>query len=419
MKINRRQFLAGGTAFVAALTAGAWSLSNGTWLPKAQGGQAHAASGSASGRQPVLVILQLAGGNDGLNTVIPYGQGAYFDARPTLAYAEKDVLALNGGLGLHPSLTGLKKRWDEGKLAIVQGTGYPQPNRSHFRSKDIWQTAVAERVETSGWIGRYMQTELAADPNPLKAIEIGKLSSKALKSGQVSAPLLQSIETYQWLNPNTSSEEKNRLARAFQSMYGLQLTNTKIRVTADRGADAYASVEAIQSLSSKYQETVTYPDTAFAADLQLIVKLLSSGAGTRVFWAELDGFDDHADERGQHADLLKEYDEAVSAFYDDLQSHGLADDVVVMTYSEFGRRVKENGSGGTDHGAAAPVFVLGGRVKGGLYGEYPSLTRLDSNGDLTYNVDFRSIYASMLDDWLGADSKDVLGARYETIKLFT
>jgi uncharacterized protein (DUF1501 family) len=415
--MNRRQFLIRSSSFIAALTAGAWA----TQLPlKAEimEGMTTSSAATAGRRAPVLVIVQLAGGNDGINTLIPYGQGAYYDARPTLAYKEKEILDLNGQVGLHPSLRGLKKLWDEGKLGIVQGVGYPEPNRSHFRSKDIWQTGVPERIETSGWIGRYLESALSKDPNPLKAIEIGKYSSKALQTGNVSAPLLKSIESYQWLNPNTPNDQKNRLARAFQSMYGLQLNNTKIQVTASRGTDAYSSVSAIQSLVSQYDNRTEYPAGAFAEDLRLVVKLLSSGSGTRVFWTELDGFDDHADERGQHAELLAVYDNAISAFYQDLELHGLAEDVVVLTFSEFGRRVKENGTGGTDHGAAAPVFLLGGRVSGGMYGEYPSLTKLDNNGDLKYNVDFRSIYASLLDGWLGGDVKEVLGKSYETFPWF-
>jgi uncharacterized protein (DUF1501 family) len=201
-------------------------------------------------------------------------------------------------------------------------------------------------------------------------------------------------------------------------MYGLDLNNTKISVATQRGADAYASVDAIHSLVSGYRNVVQYPTHTFGKDMQLIAKLLASKSGTRVFFAKLGGFDDHADERIQHADLLKEYDDTIGAFFTDLKQHGLDRNVVVLTYSEFGRRVKENGSKGTDHGAAAPVFVLGSRVRGGFYGEYPSLTKLDNNGDLIYNVDFRSIYASLLEGWLSADARAVLGKNYEQLKLF-
>ncbi len=408
--MNRRQFLIRGSAFVAALTAaGLWP---GMGRLQADGGSLPT---GGTGRKPVLVVVQLDGGNDGINTLIPYGQGAYFDARPTLAYKESEVLPITGGIGFHPSFKSMKGYYDAGQLAIIQGVGYPEPNRSHFRSKDIWQTAVSERIESDGWLGRYTEQTLSDDRNPLKALEISKYSSKALQTNQVSAPLLQAVESYHWINPNTPNEQKNRLARAFQRMYGLGLTNTKISVGASKGADAYASVEAIQSLKLQYEPTIKYPAGDFARDLQLVVKLLSAGSGTRVFFTELGGFDDHADEKGQHADLLKVYDQSIGAFYEDLKLHGWGDDVIVLTYSEFGRRVKENGSGGTDHGAAAPVFVLGGRVKGGMYGEYPSLSRLD-NGDLKYNVDFRSVYASVLEDWLGADANAVLGKRYEKLK---
>ncbi|CAN7336033.1 DUF1501 domain-containing protein [Paenibacillus sp. LjRoot56] len=408
MKLTRRDFLIKGTALFATLGLGGALFTE-------KGKSLWAGSSEPGLEDPVLVVVQLSGGNDGINTLIPYGQGLYYDSRPTLAYEQKEVLALDSHVGLHPSLTGLAALYKLGKMAIIQGVGYPEPNHSHFRSMEIWQTAEPAKMSRSGWLARYAEASLQKNPNPLKVIQIGGSGSKAFASDQSSFPVIQSLESYHVFDPKTALMDKNRITKAFLDMYGASNSFDQLRVISARGSEAYKSVEAIQSLAATYTKKIEYPNTNFARDLQLVTKLLAGKSGTRLFNVEVGGFDDHADEKLQHAQMLTQVDEGLTAFYQDLQAQGLQDRVAVMVFSEFGRRVKENGSGGTDHGTAAPMFVIGGKVKGGLYGAYPSLSNLD-NGDLKYEVDFRSVYSTLIDSWLNGDTATVLGKTYENLK---
>jgi uncharacterized protein (DUF1501 family) len=408
VKLTRRDFLIKGTALFATLGLGGALFTE-------TGKSLWAGSEVADVEDPVLIVVQLSGGNDGINTLIPYGQGIYFDARPTLSYQQKEVLALDNQVGLHPSLKGLAALYKLGKMAIIQGVGYPEPNHSHFRSMEIWQTAEPAKFSRSGWLARYAEASLSNSNNPLKAIQIGGSGSKAFASDQSSFPVIQSLESYRIFDPKTAMMDKNRITKAFLDMYGTANQLEQLRVISARGSEAYRSVEAIQSLSATYTNKVTYPNTNFAKDLQVVTKLLAGKSGTRLFNVEVGGFDDHADEKLQHERMLTQVDEGLTAFYQDLDAQGLRDRVAVMVFSEFGRRVKENGSGGTDHGTAAPMFVIGGKVKGGLYGAYPSLSNLD-NGDLKYEVDFRSVYSTLIDSWLHGDTATVLGKSYENLK---
>jgi len=408
MKLTRRDFLLKGSAMIATLGLGGGLFYNHF------GKSVFTAKKEFSADDSILVVVQLNGGNDGINTLIPYGQGVYYDERPTLAYKQNEVLALDHQVGLHPSLAGMAALYKLGKLAIIQGVGYPKPDHSHFRSMEIWQTAVPETISHSGWLARYVETSLARYDNPLKAIQIGNAASKAFSSDTLNFPVIQTLESYQLMDPKTAMMEKNRILRAFQDMYQADGQLEQLRVTSARGRDAYQSVEAIHALSANYVNKIEYPNSGFARDLQLVSKLLAGGAGTRVFQVQLGGFDDHADEKEQHARVLKQLDEGLTAFYKDMETQGIQDRVAVMIFSEFGRRVRENGSGGTDHGTAAPMFVLGGSVKGGLYGGYPSLTQLD-NGDLKYEVDFRTVYGTLIDKWLKGDAAGVLGKSYEKL----
>lgn len=417
MRMSRREFIVKGSALFATLGLGGPLL----FSPSGEA-LVHEANKEEAGGLPestVLVVIQLSGGNDGINTLIPYGQGVYYDARSTLALKESEVLHLDGKSGLHPSLQELHRMYETGKLAIIQGVGYPNPDRSHFRSLDIWQTAEPDKFAREGWLGRYVESSLGGNRNPLKAIQIGNIANKAFESATVNVPVIQSIDTFQLLDPKTPKPEYNRIAQSFLDMYDPKSQGVHLQVACRRGTEAYDSVVAIQELESAYKNKVEYPKTAISKDLKLAAQLLAGQSGTRVFYTQLGGFDDHADEKEQHAKLLKELDEAVAAFYSDLEEQGLADKVVTLAFSEFGRRVKENGSGGTDHGTAAPVFVMGGRVKGGMYGVYPSLERLDTNGDLKYEVDFRSVYYTLVDRWLQGDAKSTLGKSYETLGFLT
>ncbi|GGI45823.1 hypothetical protein GCM10008018_14050 [Paenibacillus marchantiophytorum] len=400
MKLTRRDFLMKGTAMFATLGLGEVLLpTSGPLFAQSAGGLID--------EEKVLVVVQLDGGNDALNTLIPYGQGLYYDNRKTLAYKQSEVLTLNNQMGLHPKLVNLKRFYDTKKLAIVQGVGYPQPSRSHFRSTAIWQTAIPETISTSGWLARYVESSLTGNKNPLRAMQMagkGAFESRTFRPG--------SIGGYEILAGD------NRINQTFKEIYATPSNNIEsLRVVCQYGRDAEQSSKAIQMMLGNYVAGVKYPDHGFAGTLQGITRLLAGKSGTRVFHTQLAGFDDHNNEKEQHAALLEVFDQSLGAFYEDLEKHGLANKVAVMVYSEFGRRVKENGNLGTDHGAAGLVFVLGGQVKGGLYGAYPSLSDLDE-GDLKYQVDFRSVYSTILDSWLKGDTQSVLGRTYENLKFF-
>ncbi|TCP55371.1 uncharacterized protein (DUF1501 family) [Tumebacillus sp. BK434] len=369
-------------------------------------------------RDQFLVVVQLTGGNDGLNTVVPYGYGTYYDNRATLALKQREVLALNTTLGLHPSLKGLKKLYDRGRLAVINGVGYPKPSRSHFRSLEIWQTAAPERTDlTTGWLGRYLDLSQPAASHPLAAVTVGA-PSKIFAAAKHEVPAIESVEAFQLMLTRFQEQERDLRLQALRGMYKAGDTLSPLRLVQAKGATAITASDRVQTRLSLPHDSGLYMDKSpLAENLQLIARFIGAGIGSKAYFTQLGGFDDHAQEKGQHARLLQEVDAALSAFYQDLEQRRLAEKVTVVVYSEFGRRLRENASAGTDHGTAAPVFVLGGRVKGGLYGEMPSLTRLEDD-NLRYTVDFRSVYATLLEGVLGAPSQDILGAPFEKLPIF-
>jgi len=366
---SRRDFLQRGLLPVFAGSAVPSIFANGI-------AAAAADSPSASPSDRILVLVQLAGGNDGLNTVIPYQDGAYHDARPTLRQ-DQGVLTLNNQVGLHPNLKGLKASWDAGRLAIVQGVGYPSPNLSHFASMSIWETATIQGGFGDGWLGRYLNylDQVGESPNhALEGVSAGSLVPPEMR-GKSPVMALQSLKTFRVQKVNehgTQVDVENPLVK----MYG----GLKTSAPAPYGAlfdttlqDALQASHALQTTDATYQAKATYPtNSPIASSLKLIAETIVSGLGVRVAHVTLGGFDNHAREKPVHDKLLLDLDQALAAFMQDLQGHGLGDKVLVMTWSEFGRRVNENGSAGTDHGTAAPMFLLGTPVKGGLYGEAPS-----------------------------------------------
>jgi uncharacterized protein (DUF1501 family) len=377
----------------------------------------------------ILVVLQLAGGNDGLNTVVPFADDAYYRARPGLAIPAGEVMRLNDHVGLVPNLAPLKALYDEGRMAIIQGVGYPNPNRSHFKSMEIWETASAsDRVERYGWIGRYFDCTCEGSPQPTLGVAIGNEAPTAFRNARSVGVALEDPERFRWLAGSPGEErsedlfrELNRPAAAEKlsrsrllgrsgtapetALDFLQRTALNARVSSDR----------IREVARKYRPTATYPPAGpLARSLQLIAAMIAGNLGTRIYFASLGGFDTHAGQRGRHQGLLTQLGGSVRAFYGDLKQQGNADRVLVMTFSEFGRRVAQNGSGGTDHGTAAPLFLFGNPVKPGIYGTHPSLTDLD-RGDLKFGTDFRSVYATVLEKWLGADSRAVLNGAFPTL----
>ena len=410
---SRRDFMKQGLLPVIAGSAVPSIFANGVAASAAD-------SPNAAPSDKILVLVQLAGGNDGLNTLIPYQDGAYHDARPTLRQ-DQGVLALNAQLGLHPNLKGLKSSWDAGQLAIVQGVGYPNPNLSHFASMSIWETANVQGGIGDGWLGRYLNylDQVGESPNhALEGVSAGSLVPPEMRS---KAPVmaLQSLKAFKLQPVNehgTIVDVENPLMKfygAFKSSgpapFGALLDTTL--------SEALQASHALQATDASYQPKATYPaNSPIASSLKLVAETIVSGLGVRVAHVTLGGFDNHAREKPVHDKLLLDLDRALSAFMQDLTGHGLGDRILVMTWSEFGRRVKENGSAGTDHGTAAPMFLLGTPVKGGLYGAEPSLTDLN-NGNLKFTTDFRSVYASVLQDYLKAPASELLGGNFETLGL--
>ena len=403
-----------GTAFLPAAAADSAAPSQ---APTARP-QATAVAAAVS--QPrSLVVIQLAGGNDGLATVLPYGDAALKDARRTLAFGEEELLKLDGKLALHPNLKGLKDLWDNKKLAIVQGVGYPNPNRSHFASMDIWASATPGKPAQSGWLGRYLDAAELPAGNPFNAASVGGSLPFALKSDKTPIATLQSADGFQLRTNPRQRDDHDALMAGFERIYS----------RGPGGAayyDAVGAVEAgmvkataeVRDLAAKYHPAVSYPQGPLGSALQNVAQLMAGGLGTRVYYVQAGGFDTHANEKTGHDRLMSQLADAVAAFYQDIKAHGWSQNVAMMTWSEFGRRVKENGSGGTDHGTAAPLFVIGDGVQGGVVGEHPSLTQLDANGDLVFGIDFRAVYNTVLSKWLGMDGQEVLGGRFDVLPIF-
>jgi uncharacterized protein (DUF1501 family) len=368
----------------------------------------------------VLVLVQLAGGNDGLNTVIPFQDATYHDARPTLRQ-EQGVLTLNNQLGLHPNLKALKAQWDAGQLAIVQGVGYPNPNLSHFASMSVWETANVQGGFGDGWLGRYLNylDQVGESPNhTLEGVSAGSLVPPEMRS-KTPVTALQSLRNFRLQKVNehgTVVDVENPLMQ-FYGGFGKAGPAPYAAILDTTLQEALAASHGLQTTDASYVAKATYPaNSPIANSLKLVAETIVSGLGVRVAHVTLGGFDNHAREKPVHDKLLLDLDQALGAFMADMQGHGLADRVLVMTWSEFGRRVNENGSAGTDHGTAAPMFLLGAPVKGGLYGETPSLQSLD-NGNMKFTTDFRSVYASVLQNYLDAPASDLLGGTFEILPL--
>jgi uncharacterized protein (DUF1501 family) len=384
---------------------------------------------------PILILLQLAGGNDGLNAVVPYTNDFYYQARPTIGVKAADVLKLNDTLGLNPALAGFKSLYDAGRLAVVNGVGYPNPNRSHFRSTEIWQTASDEnRYLTDGWIGRYFDNACAGC-DPTVGINIGDRLPQAFSSHNPTGISLQNPASYRFMGAGLNDDEET----AYRSMYGeapggsgagdsVSMLSGTITLNNGQSAldflertsmDAQVSSDKIRDIAGKVKNMVNYPGSGLANNLKLVARLIAGGLPTRVFYVSQGGYDTHTNQRGSQDGRLKELGDAVKAFTDDLTAMGEFQRVTMMTFSEFGRRVTENGSRGTDHGAAAPMFIIGGdKVRNGLVGAEPSLDPKDLlDGDIKFGTDFRSVYATLLQDWLKTPSVPILGRQFETVPL--
>ena len=360
-----------------------------------------------------LIVVQMAGGNDGLNTVIPFTDPLYHQMRPTLGIPDAQVVPLDTRLGLHPSLKPLVQFWNQGQLAIVEGVGYPNQSLSHFQAMDIWQTLDLNGSGSEGWLGKLVSGWVDQDGHPFKALDVGVQTAQALQSITAPVPTVASVNSYRVYPDPADGDAGNARMQALMKLYNTYPRSSPYAALLDTTAlDAQSGSTQLRQADAQYKPAVTYPKGPFAEGLKVLAEAIASGLGLCVGYVTLGGFDTHANQQATHATLMQMLAEGLSAFYNDLAAHGKADNVVVMTWSEFGRRVEENGSLGTDHGTAAPMFVLGKPISKGVFGEPPSLSNLDNAGNMKYTVDFRSVYATVLDRWLGASSKDVLGGTF-------
>jgi uncharacterized protein (DUF1501 family) len=365
-------------------------------------------------RDKALVVIQLSGGNDCLDTVVPYTNGLYYDFRPTIHIAAEDVLPITDAFGFNPSMESIKRLWDEGKVAVINGIGYPHPDRSHFRSMDIWHTAEPEKIGKEGWLGRAIRELDPTGDNVLTGINFGRGLPRALGCRGVPVASVGNLETY-GLFPDLQDEQSKQLAlETFAKMYGGATGSDVVKsFLGQTASDALRGADILRTAPAQYASTVEYPNNPVAQNLRSMAQVLCADLGTRIYYTQHGSFDTHSGELATHAKLWQEVSSAVGAFMDDLKEHDRADDVVLFIFSEFGRRIRDNGSG-TDHGSGGAAFVIGQAVQGGMYGEYPSLKVEDQlEGDLHFNNDFRCTYATLLEQWLGVESAPIVNGPFE------
>ena len=361
----------------------------------------------------VLAVLSLSGGNDGLNTIIPYNSGHYRDYRPNLGISTDQVIKLNDELGMHPTMGPLKRFWDEGKLAIFLGIGYPNPSYSHFRSMDIWHTCEPDKIGTEGWLGQAIKEIDPNAENVLTAVNFGRGLPRALAKDGVPVASVGNLETYGLLTGIDGEEQRSEALDVFGRMYGPTIgTGYALDYIRRTGTDALKGADILATAPGMYSSTVEYSATAVGQYMKNIAQTHLAEFGTRVLYttSPYNGFDTHANQVQAQSALWTDVSTNVETFMDDLREHNASDNVVLLMFSEFGRRIGDNGSG-TDHGAGSVAFAVGEHVKGGIYGEYPSLepSRQEEGGNLAHNMDFRQIYHAILEDWLSVDPAPIAG----------
>ncbi len=368
----------------------------------------------------ILVILQLDGGNDGLNTVVPYGVDDYYKLRKNLAIKKKNLHKISGNelLGLNNNLTGLMRLYDDGKLAIINGVGYPNPNRSHFRSMEIWQTASdSNKFERNGWVGKYHDMHPDSNPDPLSGIAINSKYPQSFWGDRGLSVSFTQPYRFRWQQglQGDTHEMFRKINKVSKSV--ITDRSSSINYLRHVTSNIVKSSDKIQKANRTKVSHVEYPQNALGRNLRNVSKLIKGGLPTNVYQVAFGGFDTHANQANQHRNLMTGFSTAVDAFMKDMKKQGLEDRVLVLCFSEFGRRPAENASGGTDHGTAGPMFIIGNGVRPGLHGQYPSLTDLDDNKDLKFNVDFRSVYSEVLNSWFDVDAREVLGKSFAKIDL--
>ena len=381
----------------------------------------------------ILVVLQMAGGNDGINTVVPYANDFYRKARPRIGLKAEEVLKINEDVGLHGAMKGFKELYDGGQLSVIQGVGYPNPNRSHFRSTEIWQTASdSDQIEKNGWIGRYFDNACPG-ADPAVGVTIGNQLPEAFFATKPKGIVFNNPQNYRFMANGAATEESYKKLNELEMSSplpddnsggsiamlpaGMPMTGGRAVDFISRTAmDAQHSSDEVRAIAARVQNQAVYPQSQLGGSLKMVAKLIGGGLPTRIYYVSQGGYDTHTNQLASQQRLLGDLAGSVKAFTDDLKAQGNMSRVLVMTFSEFGRRVSENANGGTDHGAAAPMFIVGNKVKAGLLGKYPSLAPADLfQGDVKYNVDFRSVYAGVLESWLKTKSAPILGRQFSPL----
>jgi len=371
---------------------------------------------TASKKDPVLVVLQLTGGNDYLNTVIPYSNPLYRDNRPVVNVPEGKELQLDDKAAFHPEMAPIKNLYDKGQVAVIHGVGYPDSPRSHFRSMDIWHTCEPDKLGTEGWLGRATKDIDPNKENVLTTVSFGAALFRALVMPGVPVACVDDLDSYGLLPGITEQTQRTKILSRFERLYSPVMGSSAVMdYMGQTGLDTLEGADILKEAPKMYSSTIEYPDTSIAAKLKGISQIHQAGFGTRVLYCDHGSFDSHSNQIGMHDKLWKDVSEAVECFFDDLKEHDAADNVVMLMFTEFGRRVHDNGSG-TDHGAGGAAFVIGDAVKGGQYSEFPSLEANQlEQGDVVPNHDFRSIYSVLLEDWMGLDAKPIVEGSFEKL----
>ncbi len=370
-------------------------------------------------KAPVLVVVQLNGGLDFMNTLIPYQSGVIRDARPNVSLPLEDTLPIDDQLAWHPAARAFKELYDAGDLAVIQGVGWENSDRSHFRAMDIWHTCEPDEIATEGWLAKVTREFDAASENPLTAVSFGRGLPRALAASGVTVTSVGDLDQFGLMTDVEAEDERGKDLDSFRRMYTPVGTGIVQDYLAQTGRSVLKSADMLKDVPGHYSSEVEYAPNPIAQALRDVARVHTAGLGTRIFYTQHAGYDLHSNESTMLPGLLTELTEAVSDFMQDLREHDASDEVVMLVFSEFGRRIKDNGSG-TDHGSGGGAYLIGDRVEGGLYAEYPSIDRQDwlYGEDLRHTIDFRSLYATLLDQWLGVDSAPVVGGAFEQINPF-
>tara|TARA_B100001750_G_C15470780_1_gene579667 strand:- start:63 stop:1208 length:1146 start_codon:yes stop_codon:yes gene_type:complete len=371
--------------------------------------------------EQVLVIVQLTGGNDFMNTLIPYTSSVYHDSRPVVGIPEDKVIPMNNRLGWHPSAEPLKNMFDQGKVAVVQGIGYPNSSRSHFRAMDIWHTCEPVEVGTEGWLGKATRELDPKGNNVLTAVNFGRGLPRALAVPGVPVTSVGNLENYGLMTGIDDNQDRNEALNVFKQMYAPAIgTGIVTDYLARTGLDVIKGADQLKKAPALYKSEIEYGNSSIGQSLRDAARVHLANLGTRILYTAHGGYDTHANEVPTHPQLLADLTRAISDFFDDLRSHDASENVTMLVFTEFGRRIKDNASG-TDHGTGGGAFIIGDKVKGGLYSEYPSLdsNRWANGEDLEHTIDFRGIYGTILEQWIGIDATGIVGGSFEQIHPFT